>query len=343
MAMVGYAYVRFSKLTGEKKYLDAARGIAETLAAHVRDGDDAHSPLPFRVNLRTGEILDAYTANMVAPVILFDALIEMKVGEYAATRDKLWRWVLEYPVKNNRWSGYYEDVKHNPENVNQQLPLETARYMMRHPDRAPDFKQQVPTLIAWVRGRFGQTQRFGATSIREQDCCFKEMSSHTARYASVVAQWYAVSLNAADREEARAAFALTTYSTFNKYSKDDRAMNYVGVGYVTPWFSDSYFDFLPHIQDGMAQLPEMAPADADHMLGSTATVTKITYGPKRIEYQTDEPAGDEILRITFTPSVLADGKPLDPATWQFGEYHGAPNVLRIARSNTAHITIEASK
>jgi hypothetical protein len=343
MAMVGCAYVRFFKLTGEKKYLDAALGIAKTLASHIQDGDETHSPLPFRVNLKTGEVLDGYTANMVAPVMLLDALIEMGHGDYAAKRDTLWRWVLEYPIRNNRWSGYYEDVGHNPENLNQQIPMETARYMLRRPDRAPDFKQHVPALISWVRDRFGKTKRFGATSIREQDGCFKEMSSHTARYASVVARWYGVTGDGADRDEARASFALATYSTFNRYSKDDQALNYVGVGYVAPWFSDSYFDFLSHIMDGMAQLPDLAPADADHMLGSTATVTKITYGPKRIEYETAEPAGNELLRITFAPTVLSGGKKLDPSSWQYGEYHGVPGVLRVNRQNATCIAIEESK
>ena len=29
------------------------------------------------------------------------------------------------------------------------------------------------------------------------------------------------------------------------------------LGYLDPWFSDSYFDYLPHLLSGMADLPEM--------------------------------------------------------------------------------------
>jgi len=346
MCMVGSGYIRFYKLTGEKKFLEAAVGIARTIAKHAGKGNADESPLPFRVNLKTGEILDCYTANMVAAVGLFDDLIALghnEDGVFSEKRDALRQWVLDYPVKNNRWSGYYEDVKMNHENFNQQLPIETARYMMRREETSSDWKTIVPALITWTRNRFGQTKQFGATSIREQDTCFLEMSSHTARYASVVAQWYGISGNPADREEARASFALAAYSAFSKYSQDGRAVNYVGIGYVSPWFSDSYFDYLPHILDGMAELPDMAPADEDHILGSTSTITDVVYSKNGITYRTFDPGGAETLRITFRPRVLADGISLAPENWTYGEYRGVPGVLRISRTNATRIQIESSE
>ncbi|HNR36437.1 MAG TPA: hypothetical protein PKO36_14745 [Candidatus Hydrogenedentes bacterium] len=345
MCMVGSGYLRFYKLTGERKYLDAALEIAKTVAGKIRDGDADRSPLPFRVNLKTGEVLEPYSANMVAPVIFFDALMALGHGVDNALPEKravLWRWILEYPMKNYRWTGYYEDVKNDINaNLNQQIPMETARYLLRVRDDASDWRTQAPALIEWVRNRFGATKRFGATSIREQDGCFFEMSSHTARYASVVALWYGFTGKPEDREEARASFALATYSAFSKYSEGERAVNYVGLGYVRPWFSDSYVDYLPHLMDGMAEMPDMAPEDENHILGSTSTVTQVTYGRDCIEYETFDPRGDEILRITFKPAVLADDKPLDPAQWTHGEFRGVSNVLRIHRINTKRVRVES--
>jgi hypothetical protein len=96
--------------------------------------------------------------------------------------------------------------------------------------------------------------------------------------------------------------------------------------------------------DGMSAMPELAPADADHLIGTSATVKTITYAAGRIEYETFEPVGSEILRITFPPAkVTADDKPLDAAQWSFGEYHGATGVLRIKRDQARHIVIEAAK
>jgi hypothetical protein len=343
MAMAGDGYVRFYKLTGDKKYLDAALGIAKTLTEKVRPGDADLSPLPFRVNLKNGRVIDKYSAHMITHVMFFDTLLALGVGDkdkLAAKRDLIWRWVLEYPMKNNRWSGYYEDVGFHHDNLNQQSPMETARYMMRHPDRFPDMKEQVPALIEFVRNRFGLTKRFGASSICEQDNCFREMSSHTARYASVAALWFGFCEDPKVREEARAAFALSTYSAFCRYSQGERALNFVGLGYIDPWFSDSYFDYLPHFFDGMTTMPDMAPADQNHVLECSGTITKIEYAGNKISYETFEPAGDDVLRITFTPRVLADGKPLDAAAWQYGEFHGVPGVLRIHRDGAKSIVVE---
>jgi hypothetical protein len=341
---VGVAYIKFFKLTGEERYLKAARGIAQTIAGHVVDGDAQTSPLPFRVNLQDGKVLDSYTAHMVSAVLLFDALIrlgERGGGLYQSQRDRLWKWVLKYPVTNNEWSGYYEDVPKANRNKNQQSPMETARFMLRHPEMDPDYKRHVPALLAWVKNRFGGTRRYGATSIREQDCCAKEMSSHTARYASVAAKWFGVTRNPQDREEARASFALATYSAYSRYSRKGAAVNYVGIGYVNPWFIDSYFDYLSHILEGMAELPELAPADADHILGSDCIVKRVAYQAGRIEYATFEPGGSEILRIRFRPHrIMADGKVLPPAHWVYGDYRGVPGVLQIHRQSARNITIE---
>jgi hypothetical protein len=364
MCGVGVAYIKFYKLTGEAKYLEAARGIAKTISSHVTSGDAKTSPLPFRINLKDGRVHDPYTSHMVAAAVLFDELArlgEAEKGVYQANRDLLWKWVLTYPVKNNDWTGYYEDVGspvntelwgknyapigQNVKNKNQQSPMETARFMLRHPEMSPDYRQQVPALLAWVKETFGKTKRHGATSIREQDACNSEMGSHTSRYASIAAMWFAVSDDPKDREEARAAFSLATYSAYSKYSKDHNGVNYTGISvkYLHPWFVDSYFDYVTHFLEGMAELPEMAPADADHIIGSDSIVKKVTYRPGRIEYATFEPCGNEILRITFQPrSVLANGKELPPKDWMYGEYRGVSGVLRIHRESTGNIAILAA-
>jgi hypothetical protein len=41
--------------TVHKRYLDAAVKIANTLAMHVKEGDENNSPMPFKVNAFTGE------------------------------------------------------------------------------------------------------------------------------------------------------------------------------------------------------------------------------------------------------------------------------------------------
>jgi hypothetical protein len=343
ICLVALAYLDFYRWTGEKKYLQAAKKISNTISRHIVAGDRAHSPVPFRVNLRTGTVLDEYGTNMIALVKLFDQISPYCTAEektlYQEKRTRVWRWILKYPMVNNHWSGYYEDVVSNHLNCNQQTPMETARYILQHPEIDPDFRQHIPALLDWVENRFGKTRHFGAISIREQDSCFKEMSSHTARFASIAAMWYGVTGDSAYREKARAAFALATYSAYNKYSTGEKAINYVGIGYDQPWFCDSYWDYVSHYFDGMAELPDMLPENEDHLFYSSSIILAIQYSLDMITYQALNPDGRELLKLTFTPVVLADGKELDRSKWSFGDYRGTKDVLIIKRNGIKRIEI----
>jgi len=343
ICLVAIAYLDFFKFTGEKKYLHAAKKIAKTVSTHIQMGDAEHSPVAFRVNLHNGQVLDDYSANMIAIVKFLDQISSYGTAQekalYQEKRNILLRWILTYPMVNNHWSGYYEDVVSNHLNCNQQIPMETARYILQHPEIDPDYRRHIPALLDWVENRFGQTRHYGAISIKEQDSCFMEMSSHTARFASIAAIWYGFSQNDVYREKARASFALATYSAYNKYSKDEKAINYVGIGYDQPWFCDSYWDYVSHFFDGMAELPEMLPEIQNHLFYSSSMITAIHYSPTLIKYQAFDPNGREMLKLTFKPVVFADGKELDRSKWHFGDYRNTKNVLCITRNGNKHIEI----
>jgi hypothetical protein len=345
MCMVASGCLEYYKYSGEQKYLDAALKIAGTVIPNIQEGDAERSPLPFRVHLQTGRVMDTYDAGLISVVKMIDQLMpflpDAERPRYLKKRDLVLQWMIKVPITNNYWSGYYEDVVSQKFNLNQHTPLETARYLLQHPDLDPEYKTHVPGLIKWVENRFGKTKRYGATSIREQDSCFMEMSSHTARYASLVAMWYGVSQDEEDREEARAAFSLATYSAYNKFSKGDRAFNYVGIGYIEPWFSDSYFDYLTHIFDGMAEIPTMMKGAGDHLFKSTSAIKHIQYSKAQVSYKTYETEGSDYLQLSFKPNVIANGKPMDPRSWSFGAYRGAKNVLIIHRQGVNDIRIVA--
>jgi hypothetical protein len=344
ICMVALGYLDYYRFTGEKQYLEKAGKIAKTILAHVEPGNEQQSPIPFMVNLKTGKVLDPYCSNMILPLQLFDQLskdesVSLDKQELQVKRDLLWKWILDYPMKNNLWSGYYEDVSSNYTNLNQQNPMETARYILDHPEMDPGYKTHIPALIHWVENRFGQVKRFGATSIKEQDGCFKEMSSHTARYASVVGKWYGVCLDEKVREEARASFALATYSAYNQYSKNQQAINYTGIEYIEPWFSDSYWDYLPHILDGMAEMPDMLPPGEDHIFYSSSIITGVAYAPGSVSYTAFNNSGTERIKLTFVPKVYAEGKPLDKQYWTFGNFRGTDHILVINRNGINQIEI----
>ena len=81
----GYEVFKLYQITGSDAYLDVAEKIAQTLASHIREGDNDHSPLPFKVHAITGELgklknnrgtgedagESAYTTNWTAMMRLF--------------------------------------------------------------------------------------------------------------------------------------------------------------------------------------------------------------------------------------------------------------------------------
>jgi hypothetical protein len=250
-------------------------------------------------------------------------------------------------MRNMRWKGYFEDVFHDPYDWNrdQYTPGEVARYLMLHPERDPAWREHVPALLAWIEETFGDTRRgwYGATGVREQRFWMHAASSHTARYASLLAMWHARGGGESFREEALRSFALASY-----LAREDGIVVF-SIGDQDVWFSDGYFDYVPHFLDGMAALPEMAPADRDQLLSSSSVVSEIRYQPGRVAYRTFHADGEELLRLTFRPErVLLGGHPLAPLALPLREggaagYDFSPElgVLRIRRAQGHDVAIEA--
>ena len=79
------------KMTGNRRYLDSATAIADTLAAHIQPGDGDNSPWPYRLNAATGEVhkqeqkgktfAASYTSNYTGALRLFDDLAALKQGQ----------------------------------------------------------------------------------------------------------------------------------------------------------------------------------------------------------------------------------------------------------------------
>jgi hypothetical protein len=116
-ASFGAELVGLYKMTGNRKYLDAAIGIATTLAARVKPGDGDNSPWPFRVHAQTGEVhkvvkngktfAATYTSNYTGALLLFDDLIALHEGNAAKcahARDIVTAWLKAYPMKTNKWA-----------------------------------------------------------------------------------------------------------------------------------------------------------------------------------------------------------------------------------------------
>jgi len=323
---MGFAYLSFFEATGERHYLRAALHCADALAKNVQLGDAGHSPWAFRVDAKTDRVVrEPYTANTIGPIRLFDEFIRIGIGPtagYRKARQIAWNWLMTYPMRNNVWTQYFEDVlTYNDyrENINQYSPLETARYLLQHPEFDPNWKVDAKKLIDWVTVHFAKDSttmgglpekgnQWGAEAVSEQVNDMDKMSSHTSRFASVLALWYEKTGDLSAKERAMRSFNWATYSAresgLTKTSIDE------GTGY---WFSDGYGDYMRHFQRGMASVPDWAPANENHILGSISVVSNVTYGKDRIRFTTFDRSSSEVLKLQRRPkSVTEGGKTLTP-------------------------------
>ena len=107
-----------------------------------------HSPWPVRCFARDGRVEGAgmgpYSANVLGPISLFDELLRIhkgKLDDYRRVRQAAWHWLEQYPLQNNVWVGYFEDVAPSFGNMNSVIPLELARYVLLHPDKDPHWRE----------------------------------------------------------------------------------------------------------------------------------------------------------------------------------------------------------
>ncbi len=338
---LGYGWLLLYKFSGNTRYRDAAIHAADVLAAKVRTGNASQSPWPFRVQAQTGQIREDYCAHVVSPIELFDELIRLGLGNTAAyqnARQTVWTWLMNYPIRNNVWANYFEDIQIQTGlgNINQLNPLMLARYLMEHPENDANWETHVRGLIAWVESNFAAPQ-YGANTIKEQNAFVHVMGSHTSRYASINAMLYARTGDSVAKEKAYRAFNWATYmARANGVVIDGPTVN-------NQWFTDGYGDYIRHFMTGLHAIPEWAPAGETHITGSSSVVKSVSYSPAGVDYVTADTASTDVLRVADVPSrVLVDGQPLSQRSdltqpgWTFDP---TTDVLRVRHDNGTYIQI----
>ena len=352
----GYAYLRFYEMTGNTKYLDAAIRCAAALVKNYKAGDAQDSPWPVRCYARDGKVegrgMGPYSANVVEPIMLFDELIRLEQGDVAAykqVRQAAWEWLHKYPMKNNVWVGYFEDVTPNMANMNQVIPLEYARYVLLNPEKDLEWRDHARKLIDWVKTtpKWPKYIVHGATVTTEQgdgksfccgvpnECC----DSHTSRLAAIEALYYARTGDAAYKEEAFRSFNWVTY------------FQGMPAGAHTPfgnqwWFTDEFSDGPRRMMDGFWAVPEWAPADESHLVGSSSVVTKIAYGKGSVTYSTFDASSTDVLRLIFAPNTVSAGghklarhSDLKQEGYTFDD---ATHVLRIRHDRSRDVDVQGT-
>ena len=327
----GIELVKMFKLTGNHNYIDAAVKIANTLANHTTEGDEENSPMPFKVNAFTGEVgalksnlgdgsdvgKSTYTTNWTGTLELFSELIEMRMGktqDYEAAFDNIIKWMIRYPVQNNKWGPFFEDI---PGWSDTQINAVTfARYMMLHPELFPEWKVQVRNILDWVYETLGNEQwkGYGVIVVNEQTAYMTPGNSHTSRQAAAELLYASLTGDFKMYENAILQLSWATYMVDlegkNCYPRDE------------VWLTDGYGDYVRHYLRAMAAEPQLAPSNSNHILNSTSIVFQADYAPDlnkklypevpdseldvvKIFYKTFDIKSQELIRMSKKPSKVA--------------------------------------
>ncbi len=335
--------VTLYQMTGSPRYLNSAIAVANTLASHTVVGDANTSPLPFRVNATTGQVTDPYTANMTGVLRLFDGLINMNQGNvqaYTTARSRISSWIKTYPLVNNKWGPFFEDIDYDSET---EINADTmAWYILEHPEWNATWQSNARSILNYTASTFGNTDwhginwpSYGVTLINEQTAYMVPGNSHTSRHGSVELIY---SANTGDLTRKDAAIRQLNWAT---YMVDVDGKNQYPDNEI--WYTDGYGDYIRHYLRAMAAMPELAPNNQTHLLKSTSVVSNISYTPTQVSYTTFAPSSTETLKLNFIPSqIVAGGLSLTENAnlaqegWTFNP---TSNVLQVRHHLSNQITI----
>jgi hypothetical protein len=293
-------------------------------------------------------VREEYAANLGMTLRLLDEMERLGLGEVAdwrRARQTAWEWLVAFPLRNDVWANYFEDLfwLPGPTNLTQYDAGEMARYLLET-DREPAWRERARHLLDWIERTFaGDSEKekgvqWGALAVSEQAEYMYKMGSHTARFASVQALLHEKTGDAAAREKAFRSFNWASYMC------DRRGVVRVGPVESSHWFSDGYGDYIRHFMAGMGAVPEWAPPGKDHLVRSSSVVTEVAYGTGAVRYRTFDASGEEVLRLLFEPkTVTGDGVPLLKAGGTPGwSFEPGAGVLRVRRSAAREVAIQGS-
>ncbi|MEI8375871.1 MAG: sialate O-acetylesterase [Planctomycetota bacterium] len=192
-AMAGMAYLDLYAATQDKVWLDAALRIAATLKKNqLPDGR-----WPFRVEPRTGTILEDYTSDQAEAILLFDKLVRNHGQEdLHESLDKAVRWMLENPCVTFQWQQQWDDLGtfkpyENLEHYDTALFIE---YLLRHATPQNAYEALVGKLARYIEDHFVEWQPCEdqiTPGVREQYVCYPVIDWHCAHYIRVCMAFHA--------------------------------------------------------------------------------------------------------------------------------------------------------
>jgi len=333
-ASFGHELVTLYEISGERRYLEAAVRIADTLARKVTPGDASSGPWPYRVHAeRPGTEPGAavvhvrYTTNWTGALWLFEELIRLREGDAAAYRrahDLTVSWLRTYPLKTNAWGPFFEDIESYSNTAINAGTM--ALYVLEHQAAwGPSWKEDARGMLDWTAETFQNHEflRWGVSPINEQTVYRVPGNSHTSRHASMELLYASRTGDWSRKAENVRRLNWATYMVDtdgkNRYYLDD------------VWLTDGYGDYVRHYLRAMDASPDLAPAGQNHLLRTSSAIQSIAYGEDSIVYTKFDAVSTERLKLgAWMPGSVTGGTLTWDAADRVATISATSRTVRIA-------------
>ncbi len=324
-AIVGTEILRAYKLTGNERYLEAAKHWGDVFAEKC-NLDPTMPPWNRYTHPEVVGWSDELTGSVTLILDFLDELIRMgytgQGRSIIKARDAGRRYVRDILMpqwlENDTWGRNYWDWD-NP--VICGIVSMCGDYIMKNPQAFPGWETDLRNILTLIFNRNGADPYsvgdvyHGAWAFPESlTCCGTSLSYNQYTAAPTLLRLGVLSDNDRILEIGRRMMIMSTYD-----SKENGVVwdGIFGEPVATKEWSNLAHPWpLCQIMEAMAWTPELfGPKRENHIMRSTSVVNHVVYEKNRIEYSTfDAPDKTiEVIRLAFKPVfVTADGQPLKP-------------------------------
>ena len=152
-ADAGNAYLNLFDVTKDKKYLEAAKRIAETYTKTQMENGSWY----LFVNKDSGQPTAANIAIPTSTINYFDRLRkDYKMKGLEKATEKAFKWIMENPVRTFDWHGQFEDIYERPpyHNLSREQACDMAIYLLRNSKENPENIKLAEELIRFSEDQF---------------------------------------------------------------------------------------------------------------------------------------------------------------------------------------------
>jgi hypothetical protein len=320
VAEVGIGLVRAYQLTGNRRYLEAAKHWGDLLA-EKRRAEPGVPPWSRYANPEDANWEDVQTGGVVFILEFLDELIDMgyrgKGGSLVEARNagrEYLRELLDRWTVDDTWGRNYWDW---PDYVQAENVTEFAvRYLMDHPNAFPNWRTDCRNILSLFLNRTSVSPASngdvfaGAWAYPESSgCCGRSLWYGPMELAVVYGQYAALADSEWAREQARRQMILATYDCHETGVVEDNIDG--GPIVAGAWFKIAHPMALKHCLGAIAWMPDVFGASREnHIVRSTSVVKDVRYADGRVEFTTFDakPPCVTVLRLAFEPRSVSAGE-----------------------------------